>query len=255
MGRSSTLSRRYLAFPLLLMLFISGVGHAMEQHDVDPWEGFNRKVFAFNEFADKYFLRPAAKAYDTVTPRPINNSVTHFFNNVAEFGDVFNNVLQLKFKRAGISSSRIAINSTLGFFGFFDVASKLGIKEKEEDFGQTLAHYGVPAGPYLQLPFLGPSTVRDGVGLIPDWFTFDPLSDIHHTRTRNGLLVVKYVDKRAGLLKAEELIIGDKYEFMRNAWLQRREFKINDGVVQDSFGDESGWDDEGSWDDEDWEEE
>lgn len=204
----------------------------------DPWEPFNRKVYVFNDYLDRYFLKPVAKGYQTVTPQFVEDGVHHMFSNVSEVGNILNGLLQAKFINTAESGGRLIVNSTIGLLGFFDVASKMGLQQHEEDFGQTLGYWGVGPGPYLVVPFLGPRTIRDGAGSIADAFT-DPVSEgIDHVPTRNEVLGVRVIDTRAQLIKAEELVTGDRYIFIRDAYLQRRQFLINDGEVQDSFGDD-----------------
>lgn len=209
---------------------------ALLHNDVDPWEGFNRKVFTFNDWFDGALLKPTAKVYDTFTPQFVRSGVGNFFSNLGELPTIANDILQGKFGRAASASGRFLINSTLGLAGTVDVASELGVEHHEEDFGQTLAVWGAPSGPYLVLPFLGPSTVRDTGALVGDWNT-DVMSHVDDVQTRNSLRAIEIVDLRAGLLTAEELMIGDRYVFMRDAYLQSRDYEIADGVVEtDDFG-------------------
>ncbi|MBV0932226.1 MlaA family lipoprotein [Marinobacterium weihaiense] len=196
----------------------------------DPWEGFNRSVFSFNETIDRYALKPAAQGYRYVTPDIAEQGVSNFFDNIADVGNVFNNLFQLKFDAAGKSFSRVAFNSTFGLVGLIDVATPMGIGPHNEDFGQTLGYWGVGSGPYIVLPFFGPSTVRDGLSKPADW-AMDPISEVGHVATRNSLYGLRLLDVRARLLQAEQIISGDKYSFTRDAYLQRREYLINDGVV------------------------
>ena len=204
--------------------------------DPDPWEPFNRKVYAFNDFADRYFLKPVAKGYEKITPQFVEDGVHNMFSNIGEVNNLLNSLLQAKFVNTAESGGRLIVNSTIGLLGFFDVASKMGMQVHEEDFGQTLGYWGVHSGPYLVVPLLGPRTVRDGFGSVADAYV-DPVSNgIDHVPTRNQVLGVRVVDTRAQLLKAEELISGDRYIFLRDAYLQRRQFLINDGAVSDSFG-------------------
>lgn len=204
----------------------------------DPWEPFNRKVYVFNDYLDRYFLKPVAKGYQTVTPQFVEDGVHHMFSNLSEVSNILNSLLQAKFINTAESGGRLIVNSTIGLLGFFDVASKMGLQQHEEDFGQTLGYWGVNSGPYLMVPFLGPRTIRDGAGSIADSFT-DPVPEgIDHVPTRNEVLGVRLIDTRAQLLKAEELVTGDRYIFIRDAYLQRRQFLVNDGAVQDNFGDD-----------------
>lgn len=205
----------------------------------DPWEGFNRKVFVFNDTLDTYALKPVAKGYRAITPDPVEDGVSRMFSNVGEIVNVVNDLLQGKFRQAGNDTGRFLVNTTIGLVGFFDVADDLGMPKNEgEDFGQTLGVWGVGEGPYLVLPLLGPGTLRDGPAKIVD-FLIDPISEIDHVPTRNQIHGVGVVSGRADLLKAEELISGDKYSFIRDVYLQRREYLLNDGQVEDDFGDYS----------------
>ncbi len=204
----------------------------------DPWEPFNRRVYVFNDYLDRYFLKPVAKGYQTIAPQFIEDGVHHMFSNVGEVSNILNSLLQAKFVNSAESGGRFIVNSTIGLLGFFDVASRMGLQQHDEDFGQTLGYWGVGSGPYLVVPLLGPRTIRDGVGSMADSFT-DPVSEgIDHVPTRNQALGVRVVDMRAQLLRAEELVTGDRYIFIRDAYLQRRQFLIDDGVVQDNFGDD-----------------
>lgn len=211
---------------------------AEDPADADPWEGFNRAVFSFNDTLDRYALKPAAKSYKAITPDIIETGVSNFFGNLSDVGSMLNNVLQLKGGAAGQDFGRIMFNSTVGLGGIIDVATPMGLPEHNEDFGQTLGYWGVETGPYLVLPLLGPSNIRDGLGLIPDSMV-DPVAEVDPIRTRNQLYGLRIIDTRAGLLAAEELLTGDRYTAMRDAYLQRREFLVNDGKVasfdQDQF--------------------
>lgn len=202
----------------------------------DPWEPFNRKIFVFNDNLDRYFLKPIAKGYEAVTPQFLEDGVHHMFSNVGEISNFLNSLLQAKFKNTAESGGRFVVNSTIGLLGFFDVANKMGLQEHDEDFGQTLGYWGVHSGPYLVVPFFGPRTVRDGFGSIADTYS-DPIPPtITHVPTRNEVLAGRVIDQRAQLLNAEELISGDRYIFIRDAYLQRRQFLVDDGAVKDSFG-------------------
>lgn len=227
---------------LLVGILLSGqvlADSSASEETQDPWEGFNRKVFVFNDTLDTYALKPVAKGYRAITPDPVEDGVSRMFSNVGEIVNVVNDLLQGKFRQAGNDTGRFLVNTTIGLVGFFDVADDLGMPKNEgEDFGQTLGVWGVGEGPYLVLPLLGPSTLRDGPAKFVD-FLVDPISEIDHVPTRNQILGVDVVSGRADLLKAEELISGDKYSFIRDVYLQRREYLLNDGQVEDDFGDYS----------------
>ena len=223
---------------LLLMGFlVSNLAFAdSTEMTQDPWEGFNRKVFVFNDTLDTYALKPVAKGYRAVTPDPVEDGISRMFSNLGEIVNVLNDVLQGKFGQAGNDTGRFLVNTTIGLVGFFDVADDLGLPKNDgEDFGQTLGVWGVGEGPFLMLPLLGPSTLRDGPARIVDQLV-NPISEIDHVPTRNTVYGVDVLSTRADLLKAEELIKGDKYSFIRDVYLQRREFLLNDGKVEDDFG-------------------
>ncbi|MFW3616250.1 MlaA family lipoprotein [Billgrantia antri] len=199
-----------------------------ERHPDDPWEGFNRQVFSFNEAIDRTVLKPVARGYRAVTPQPVQTGVGNFFSNLGEIRTTLNSLLQGKPANAGLSTSRFLINTTVGIAGLWDFATHMGITADEEDFGQTLGVWGVGEGPYLVLPLLGPSTVRDTSGLPLDAYTY-PLTYVEDDKVRYGLTALRIVDVRAGFLDQEELIRGDRYVFIRDAYLQRRRFEVSDG--------------------------
>ena len=203
----------------------------------DPWEGFNRTVFEFNDLADRYVAAPVARTYKKVTPDPVDQGIENVFNNVGEVKNFANDLLQGKPGDALIDFSRFVINTTVGILGIFDVAGHIGLERQSEDFGQTLARWGVGSGPYLVLPLLGPSTLRDGPAKVPDGY-LSPLREVEPVSADIGLMMLDLVQTRAKLLGSEGLISGDRYTFMKDAYMQRREFLINDGELQDSFGDE-----------------
>ncbi|GAB2198179.1 MlaA family lipoprotein [Sessilibacter sp. MAH4] len=205
----------------------------------DPFEGFNRVMFGFNHHLDRFILKPVAKGYRAVTPNRVENGVTNVFSNLTEVRNLVNNIFQWKWKKAGNSTGRFLVNSTVGIVGIFDVAKNIGLPKLEgEDFGQTMAAWGVGQGPYLVLPLLGPSTVRDSVGTIADFYV-DPVVYIEDDDAALAAGILRTVNTRAQLLSAEELVSGDRYAFFRNAYLQRREYLINDGKVEDEFGSEA----------------
>lgn len=210
----------------------------------DPWEGFNRAMFSFNDTVDAYFLKPVAKGYRAVTPDPLEQGVSNVFSNLGEVSNAVNGLLQLKFAQAGNDSGRLIVNSTIGIAGLFDVASHMGMEKSEgEDFGQTLASWGVESGPYVVLPLLGPTTLRDGVATPVEGY-LTPIRYVNDVPTRNTLYGVQLIDTRASLLDAEGLISGDRYTFIRDVYLQNREQLVKDGEVEDSFGaDDSEFDD------------
>ncbi|BFM06598.1 MlaA family lipoprotein [Halioxenophilus aromaticivorans] len=212
---------------------------APEEKNRDPWEGFNRSMYRFNDALDRAILKPAAKGYKFVTPDPVEKGVSNVFSNLGEVSTILNSMLQWKWKSAAHSTGRFVVNSTLGIVGILDVAGHVGLEKRPgEDFGQTLATWGVGSGPFLVLPFFGPSTVRDGFGTVVDWYS-DPVTyaDLH-SDTRWAIRGVRLVDQRARLLEVEELMSGDRYSFIRDAYLQNRDYLIKDGQVEDDFGGE-----------------
>jgi len=200
----------------------------------DPWESFNRPIFRFNDTVDTYALKPIAQGYRAVTPQFLEDGVHNVFGNIGDVGNLANNLLQGKLHNAGVDTGRLIFNTTFGVLGFFDVAKHMGLQKSNEDFGQTLGVWGLESGPYLVIPFLDPSTVRDATARVPDSF-LTPYPYMDHVPTRNVTRGVQVVDTRANLLQAERLVSGDKYIFIRNAYLQSREFKVKDGQVEDDF--------------------
>jgi len=197
----------------------------------DPWEPFNRVVYQFNDDFDTVFLKPVAKGYQFITPAPVDRGITNFFDNLADVRNGVNNALQFKMTRALTSVGRVVVNSTVGVLGFVDVASNLNMPKYNEDFGQTLGTWGVAPGPYVVLPFLGPSTGRDTVGLVGDWYT-DPLTYVNDGSVAWGAKALRIVDRRADLLAASKVLEAaalDPYAFVRDGYLQRRRSDIYDG--------------------------
>lgn len=209
-----------------------------QEHNPDPWEPFNRGVFKFNDKLDAWLLKPLAKGYRFITPNFVEKGVNNFFSNLGEVNGAFNNMLQWKWGKVGNNSGRFLINTTVGLAGLFDVAKHAGLERLEpESFGQTLSHWGVGPGPYFVVPFLGPSTVTDVTSLPVDWYVHPVAHSELHSDAYYALKGFEVVSTRANLLDAEELISGDKYIFIREAFLQRRNYLVNDGEVEDDFGD------------------
>lgn len=205
---------------------------------VDPWETFNRSMFNFNMGVDKYFLKPLAKAYVRLTPGFFRVGVDNALSNVMEIPSAINGLLQGNLGGAAHDTGRLLINSTLGLAGFIDVAQHMNLKQTDqEDFGQTLAVWGVSSGPYMVLPILGPSSLRDTSAIPIDWYT-DPKTYIDHIATKNTVRTAAVLNTRANLMPLEKGITGDKYVFFREAYLQRRNFLVNNGQVEDRFGEE-----------------
>jgi phospholipid-binding lipoprotein MlaA len=219
------------------------------QANKDPLEGMNRGIYKFNDVADKAVIKPVAGAYKAVIPSPVRTGVNNFFSNLGTFVTMINDLLQFKFSKAMDDAGRFAINSTFGIAGLVDIASKDNVPKHNEDFGQTLGHWGVGSGAYLVLPILGPSTVRDTGGLVVDTALFDPIGYVDDSATQVGLYTVKFIDKRSQYLPASDLLDEaalDPYVFMRDAYLQRRESQVEDGQVSkkdNSYYDETDPDD------------
>ncbi len=221
-----------------LLWGVVGLGSAWAQATVpnpDPWESFNRKVFGFNEAIDRAAIQPVARTYRNNVPRPIQTGVSNFFGNLRDLWSGINSALQAKPGAAIENTGRFLINTTIGIYGVFDVATHLGLERHSEDFGQTLGRWGVPTGPYLVLPLLGPSNVRDGIGLIPD-SRANLLNQVDDVSDRNTLWVSSLVDRRAQLLRITDEVDRmalDKYTFTRDAFLQKRLNDVYDGNPPD----------------------
>jgi phospholipid-binding lipoprotein MlaA len=245
------ISRSRLLFVAILLSFFASLSVA-ETPD-DPWEGYNRAMFNFNSSVDSALLKPIAKGYDKIVPNPVQKGVSNFFSNLGEISNLTNNLLQGKPDGVATSFFRFVINSTAGWGGLFDVATELGLVEKEEDFGQTLGYWGVGAGPYVILPFLGSSTVRDTGGLAVDYANYDPVEILAlGNKEELGLTALEIIDLRASFLSAESLIFGDRYTFIRDVYLQTRDRAIRDGKDKASkkneTSDDSRWGEEtDSW--------
>jgi phospholipid-binding lipoprotein MlaA len=197
----------------------------------DPWESFNRSVYAFNDDFDRSIARPVSETYKDYTPDMVQTGVSNFFSNLDDVLVFVNDLLQFKFKQAAQDLTRFAFNTTAGLFGLIDVSSHMDLPKHHEDFGQTLATWGVGSGAYVMLPFLGPSTVRDTGGLVADW-QIDPVYTISDNAARWSAIILRAVDTRASLLEATKIMEKsgiDPYVFLRNAYLQHRENQIYDG--------------------------
>jgi phospholipid-binding lipoprotein MlaA len=196
----------------------------------DPWERLNRTTFKVNDAVDRAVTKPIAKAYARVTPAPVRTGVSNFMDNLTYPITIVNDLLQLKFKPFGQDIARLTLNTTVGIGGIFDPASRVGLQKNDQDLGLTFGHWGAKPGPYFVIPILGPSDVRDGLGRVGDiWLT--PTHYIQNNYISYSLWGVELVDTRYRLLDTEKLLEGvyDRYAFLRNAYLQRREFLINNG--------------------------
>ena len=222
-------------------------GCATSGNPKDPVEGFNRAMFGINEGLDQVVIRPVASGYEALLPSPLQTGVSNFFSNIADLMIGVNNLLQGKPAQAASDAGRVIVNSTMGFLGIIDVASSMGMEKHEEDVGQTFGRWGMGDGAYIVLPFFGPRTVRDTLGLVFDIYT-DPVAHVDHVPTRNALLATRIVSDRAELLKADKIIEEaalDKYSYIRDAYLQRRRSLIHDGNPPKENNDSAGGDVDG----------
>ncbi len=242
--RFSIAPRLAAALTLLLLTGCASLPQNATPDPRDPFERFNRGAFAFNDGLDRSVIRPLARGYKTVTPQPVQTGVTNFFANASYPITLVNDVLQGKFKAALSDTGRFLLNTTFGIGGLLDPATQSGLDLNDEDFGQTLGKWGVPPGAYVVLPFLGPYTIRDGIGDLADNVA-EPRSYIDDTTTRWGLWAFDKFETRVRLLEADALLdrAGDSYAFVRSAYLQRREYLVRDGDVpmdnlEDDFADE-----------------
>lgn len=200
-------------------------------------EKFNKASYNVTEVADQYILKPIAKGYTNILPDPVEDSFSRAFANLKEVGTAANELLQGELGEAGTATSRVLINSTLGVLGLFEVAEKMGIRKNDpEDFGQTLAVWGVGSGPYLYVLFIGPSSLRDAPSRVVDYF-FDPVNYVESSRDKYLLNTWDIVQSRAQLLQTEEIVSGDRYLFLKDAYMQRREYLINDGELSEDMDD------------------
>jgi len=230
--------RRLPALLLALVVSLGGCaslppGKTLDRQD--PFERFNRASDGFNETLDKVVLRPVAKAYQTVAPSFVQTGIANFFGNLSDVPTALNDVLQARPKPAGVHAARVAINSTVGLLGFIDVATGMGMPREREDFGLTFGAWGADSGPYLVLPLLGPSSVRDAVALPLDWAT-DPVLRIRgDIAARNTAAATRAIDRRAGALGADQVVEDaafDKYLLIRDAYLAHRKSRVEEGAKQ-----------------------
>ncbi|MBD3669395.1 MAG: VacJ family lipoprotein [Gammaproteobacteria bacterium] len=216
----------------VMMLLSACAGTARKATDErDPWESMNRSIYHFNDRFDYYVFNPVARGYQAVTPRWLDDGVTNFFNNLGDVPNSLNNLLQGKSLAAVSDIGRICINSTIGLLGFIDVATPMGLERHKEDFGQTMAVWGIAEGPYLVLPILGPSSVRGSAGWVGDFMT-EPYYYVKDGNTYYGYMLIDAIDIRADLLGASRILEQasfDPYSFHRETYFQRRRNLIHDG--------------------------
>jgi phospholipid-binding lipoprotein MlaA len=225
---------RRLAAPALLAvaLLAGGCATVANPDPSDPWEGFNRKVFAFNDAVDKAVLRPVAEGYRDAVPQLVRTGVSNVLGNVGDAWSAVNHFLQGKGKSGLDMTMRVLTNTLFGIGGLLDPATEMGLKRQSEDFGQTLGRWGVPAGPYLVLPLLGPSSARDGVGRVAD-VAASPGNIPKDSTVAAGVTVLNIVDTRAALLGVTGLadsVALDRYSFFRQGYLSRRQNEVYDGA-------------------------
>jgi phospholipid-binding lipoprotein MlaA len=234
--QKTTIHKNLLLTSLAISMALSGCATTGSDPN-DVWQGWNRGTQTFNDNVDKAILKPVAKGYLAVTTDTIDEGVTNFFSNINDIGVTVNDLLQLKFLQSGMDLSRFVINTTAGVAGVFDVAKLVDLPKHNEDFGQTLGFWGVPAGPYLVLPFAGPSSPRDLVGLIGDAL-LNPLTYVSvfggfaGSAASGGANVLDVTDTRAGLMSTEKVVNEgsvNRYDFIKNAYEQHREYLIHDG--------------------------
>jgi phospholipid-binding lipoprotein MlaA len=229
--------RKCILWLLLSLVALHSGVQAQGAYARDPWEPLNRRVYAFNDVIDTAVLRPVAQAYEKVLPSFARTGVHNFLGNLSDVWSMANSALQLKGQATAETLMRVSVNTVFGLAGVLDVATEMGIPKRKEDFGQTLGYWGVPSGPYVVLPILGPSTVRDGLGLPLD-FKGDPGQNVSDAAIRNSLTVLRVTDLRASLLKTVDSVKEsslDPYSFVRDAYLQKRENDIYDGNPPSHF--------------------
>lgn len=224
-------AKRLLLSALATLMLVGLTGCATTANNPkDPYEGFNRAMFSVNEGID-VVVKPVAQGYDTVTPRLVKAGIGNFFGNIADIWTALNNFLQGKGQQGVSDLGRVLVNTTFGIAGLFDVASEMGYEKHSEDFGQTLGVWGVGDGSYWVLPVLGPRTTRDTFGVAVDMYA-DPIPAIDDIPVRNTLMGIRLIDKRASLLPADKVVeqaAFDKYNYIRDAYLQNRRSVIHDG--------------------------
>ncbi len=218
----------------LMLLVLQACATGPNVNPADPLEPLNRTVFSLNDGLDRAIFKPVATAYKAVTPSPVRTGVNNFFNNISDVWSVVNNALQLRPKETLETGMRVAVNTFLGLAGVLDIGTEAGLPRNRQDFGQTLGYWGVASGPYLVLPFFGPSSVRDTVGTVVD-SSVDLVNNVKNVPTRNSLIGLRVVDKRAEFLGVTGVLDEaalDKYSFTRDLYLQRRASSIGRDLPQ-----------------------
>lgn len=224
--------------PVLLsccLLLASAYSGSLAAQTPDPWQKTNERIFRFNDYFDQLLVKPVARTYTIFIPRAARQGIGNFFSNIDDINVFVNDLLQLKLDDALSDSGRFLVNTTIGVAGIFDFATGFGLEKNEEDFGQTMGHWGVGTGPYIMLPVFGASNLRDSFGLVLDTL-FNPIQYHDDESLKLTLFLVRETDSRSGLLALDDLISGNRYLFIREAYIQRREFLVSDGQQDDQFG-------------------
>lgn len=239
--QKSVIKTRLLVSSLVISSLLGGCASTAKPNELDPWEGWNRGTQEFNDDLDKAILKPMAKGYMWITPKFVNDGITNFFSNMNDIGVTLNDFMQLKMMQGGMDASRFLINTTAGVAGFVDVAKMIDLPKHNEDFGQTLGFWGVPAGNYLVVPFMGASSPREVVGAIGDalmnplTYTFAVAGGGAAISAVNaGAKTVDVTDTRADLIPKEKLVDEasvDRYSFIKNSYQQHREYLLHDGNI------------------------
>lgn len=228
--------RARLSGLIVAALLTPAAGSAADQQNIDPLEPVNRKIYAFNDGLDRYLLRPVGKGYNAVLPQPVRNGVGNFFDNWTYPVTIVNGFLQGKMGQGTEDLVRFVFNSTFGVLGFFDAASAAGMEKHDEDFGLTFARWGVPQGPYIVIPVLGPATARSGVGILAN-VQVNPVVQLSNSSVRDKLLILWFIESRAALIGPDEVIQDafDPYLFLRDAYLQNRAYLRGEGTDAEFF--------------------
>ena len=232
---TTTRSKKQLRRFLVCLSFSFVLSASAQAQSEDPWRSGNEAFFAFNDYFDQLLVQPVSSIYGVFIPRFARQGIGNFFSNIDDINVSVNDLLQMKFDAALSDSGRFFLNSTVGIAGIFDVATSFGLLKNEEDFGQTLGSWGIGAGPYVMLPVFGASNLRDSFGLILDTL-FNPIQYQSDVSLRFSLFLLEETDARFSLSALDELITGNRYLFVREAYNQRREYLVKDGVIEDEFG-------------------
>jgi len=228
-----------LPLSLAALLLPVSVPAQNDADNIDPFEPINRGIYRFNDVTDRYVVKPIARGYNYVLPQPARTGVANFFDNWTYPVTIVNGFLQGKFDQGVRDTTRFVFNSTFGVLGLFDVATPSGLEENREDFGLTFARWGIPQGPYVVIPILGPATARSGIGILGN-IQVNPVVQMDNSSVRDKLLILWFIETRAALIGADETIEDafDPYLFLRDAYLQNRAYLLNDSSQEDVFFEE-----------------